>query len=399
MTIFFDNTRRTLAVLIGIAIPISTALTNILCPLIFLLILAEGHYKQKFNQLYRHPIVILAILLWFFMLLGVFYTPVPFLEAGGMLDKYREFLYIPLFILVFLDNQSQKWGLYAFISAMTITLFLSYLMAITGWQIGKGTPESPFIFKTYITQSLLMALAAYFLAVQCWKGKYWWRWIGGVWILLALYNILFMSAGRTGYLVLFCLIFLFFYQIYQLRGILVGSVVLAVFSILAYTYSDVLRQRVDNLSESLQNYQPGQTSNSAQLRLEFLKNSLILVAQKPVLGHGTGSFSYKYKQLAERQGITSTANPHSEYLMIAVQWGLIGVGLFMTLLYLMWKTSHHLETQAALMAQGLVITIAVGCLVNSLWLDNTEGHIFAYLIGVFYGRLLNGGQTIFAHPT
>ncbi len=387
MTTLFDNTRRTLAILIGIAIPISTALTNILCPLILLLILAEGQYKQKFKQLYLHPIVILAMLLLLIMLLGFFYTPVSFLEAGGILDKYREFLYIPLFILVFRDNQSQKWGLYAFITAMTITLFLSYFMAITGWQIGKGTPESPFIFKTYITQSLLMALAAYFLAVQYWKGKSRWRWFLGVWILLAFYNILFMSAGRTGYLVLFCLIFLFFYQTYQLRGILVGSVVLAVLSILAYTYSDILRQRVDNLFESVQNYQPGQTSNSAQLRLEFLKNSMILVAQKPIIGHGTGSFSYKYKELAERQGMTPTANPHNEYLMIAVQWGLIGVGLFMTLLYIMWKTIHHLETPAALMAQGLIITIAVGCLVNSLWLDNTEGHIFAYLIGVFYGRL------------
>jgi len=54
---------------------------------------------------------------------------------------------------------------------------------------------------------------------------------------------------------------------------------------------------------------------------------------------------------------------------------------------MMWKKSYDLKTQSALMAQGLVVTIAVGCLVNSLWLDNTEGHIFAYLIGVFYGGL------------
>ena len=39
------------------------------------------------------------------------------------------------------------------------------------------------------------------------------------------------------------------------------------------------------------------------------------------------------------------------------------------------------------MAQGLVITIVMGCLVNAFWLDHTEGHLFAYLIGVFYGGL------------
>jgi len=70
------------------------------------------------------------------------------------------------------------------------------------------------------------------------------------------------------------------------------------------------------------------------------------VAQKPVFGHGTGSFSYKYKELAERQGMEHTTNSHNEYLMIAVQWGLIGVGVFIALLYMMWKRSYDLKTQS-----------------------------------------------------
>jgi len=384
----FDSTRRFLAFSTGFAIPISAALTNILSPLILLLILAEGRFQQKFNTLRLHPVGVLAVLLFTVMLLGLFYTPVSFLEAGRMLDKYREFLYIPLFILVFRDKQTRQLGFYAFIGAMTLTLFLSYLMAITGWHIGKGTPEAPFIFKTYITQSVFMALAAYFLAVRCWFDLHRWRWLLVIWVLLAVYNILFMSDGRTGYLVLFFLIFLFFYQVYRAKGILIGSLVLLVLSVLAYTYSDALRHRVDNLVESVQNYQPGETSNSAKLRLEFLNNSLALIAEKPVFGHGTGSFSYKYKELAERQSLKSSTNPHSEYLMIGVQWGLMGVGVFIVLLFMMWKTSHYLDRNDRLMAQGLVVTIAVGCLVNSFWLDHTEGHVFAYLIGVFYGGLL-----------
>jgi len=384
----FDSTRRFLAFSTGFAIPISAALTNILSPLILLLILAEGRFQQKFNTLRLHPVGVLAVLLFTVMLLGLFYTPVSFSEAGRMLDKYREFLYIPLFILVFRDRQTRQLGFYAFIGAMTLTLFLSYLMAITGWHIGKGTPEAPFIFKTYITQSVFMALAAYFLAVRCWFDLHRWRWLLVIWVLLAVYNILFMSDGRTGYLVLFFLIFLFFYQVYRAKGILIGSLVLLVLSVLAYTYSDALRHRVDNLVESVQNYQPGETSNSAKLRLEFLNNSLALIAEKPVFGHGTGSFSYKYKELAERQSLKSSTNPHSEYLMIGVQWGLMGVGVFIVLLFMMWKTSHYLDRNDRLMAQGLVVTIAVGCLVNSFWLDHTEGHVFAYLIGVFYGGLL-----------
>jgi O-antigen ligase len=386
VTNHFDTTRRILAVLIGLSIPISTALTNILCPLAILLLLAEGQYKQKFNTLRQHPVALFAILLFTFLLIGLLYTPVPLSEAGRIVDKYREWLYIPFFILIFRDQQSREWGLYAFLAAMGITLFLAYLMAISGWQVGKGTPENPFIFKNYITQNLLMALATYFVAIQAWQ-KPQWRWLLSIVVLLAVYNILFMSAGRTGYLILFCLIVLLFYQAYRIRGILLASLVLILLSVIAYTSSDILRQRIDKIPKDMAAYQQGDSHSSIGYRFEFYKNTLYLIAQHPIIGHGTGSFTHEYQQLAEKHGLQPTANPHSEYLMIGVQLGLIGIGLFIALLYLMWYSTRYLKKEPALLAQGLVVTIAVGCLINSLWLDTTEGHIFAYLIGVFYGGL------------
>ena len=124
------------------------------------------------------------------------------------------------------------------------------------------------------------------------------------------------------------------------------------------------------------------------MRFVFYKNSLSLIADHPLLGSGTGSFAKKYEQLVNnRQNMRLTENPHNEYLMIAVQWGLLGMGLFIYLLYRLWRMTKRLTIQQAWMAQGLVITMAVGCLVNSLLLDFTEGHVFAYLIGVFYAEL------------
>ncbi|EDN68286.1 O-antigen biosynthesis protein [Beggiatoa sp. PS] len=158
--------------------------------MVLLLILAEAQYKQRFNLLRQHPVAVVATLLFAFILFGIFYSAVSWVEAIKMVDKYREFLYISLFILIFRDNKSRAWGLYAFLSAMGITLFLSYLMAITGWQIGKGEPQNAFVFKDYITQSILMALAAYFVAVQGWHERRW-LWLRGIVILLAIYNIFF----------------------------------------------------------------------------------------------------------------------------------------------------------------------------------------------------------------
>ncbi|NJO16698.1 MAG: O-antigen ligase family protein [Thioploca sp.] len=391
MITFFAYTRRGLVVLIGLAIPISTALTNVLCPLAILLLLAEGQYKQKFNTLWQHPLAVTALLLFTVMSLGFLYTPVSLVEAGRMLDKYRELLYIPLFILLFSDEKTRRWGLYAFLGAMGITLLLSYLMMLTGWSIGKGTPQNAFVFKNYITQGLLLALAAYFLAVYAWQQR---RWYWLLIILLALYNILFLSEGRTGYLIVFGLILLFAYQTYQFRGLIFGSLLLILLSSLIYSYSAVVKKRVDSASANLHSYQQGETDTSVGLRLEFYKNSLILITQQPLWGHGTGSFSYEYQQLAEKQGIVATTNPHNEYLMIGVQWGLIGMGLFIYLLYQLGMLAIHLPLPQSWMVQGLIVTIAVGCLVNSLLLDTTEGHLFAYLIGVLVSGL-NSPKAIF----
>jgi O-antigen ligase len=386
-----DTTRRILATLIGFAIPISIALTNILVPLAIVFLIIERQYKQQFQMLKLHPVAMFALLFVALILLGFLYTPVSFTEAGLILDKYREFLYIPVFILIFRDSISRQWGLYAFLSAMLLTLILSYIMAFTGWEIGKGSgdnPEAPYIFKTYITQSVLLALAAYFIAMQAWQER---RWIlpRAIVVLLIIYNIMFLSEGRTGYLVLFCLILLFCYQTYHLRGVIIGSIVLAILTVLAYQSSQVLKDRIDNISEGVQAYKQTETDTSIKMRLEFNENSLHLITQKPIFGHGTGSFSYEYQKLAQDKEIKLTTNPHNEYLMIGVQWGVIGIALFVTLLYILWL-------KASLMAQGLVVTIAVGCLFNSFWLDSTEGHLFAYLIGVFYGgiKLTNTKKSI-----
>ncbi|MBE9562004.1 MAG: hypothetical protein IMF12_03965, partial [Proteobacteria bacterium] len=174
-----------------------------------LFLLVEGQYTKKLSILFQHEIAVIAILLVTIIILGFLYTSVTFSEATFMLDKYREFFYIPMFILLFQDEKSRKFGLYAFLAIMGITLFLSYFMAITGIEIGKGSPESPFIFKNHITQNLLMVLAAYFVAILAKK-----QWLYSIVIALAVYNILFMSAGRTGYLILLCLTLVFFYQIY-----------------------------------------------------------------------------------------------------------------------------------------------------------------------------------------
>jgi len=237
--------RTVLAVLFGLAIPLSTALTNILAPLILILVLFEGQYQQKFKLLAHHALAVPALMLFALMLVGLLYTSAPFEDAVLMLDKYRELIYIPLLILLFQQQRTRQWGLYAFLTAMGITLVLSYLMAYGGWEVGKGDADNPFVFKNHITQGTLMALAAYLVA--CWPvHKPYFRGIQGLIIALAIYNVVFMIQSRTGYVVVASLMILFLYQHYRLRGIVFGGIAVMVLAVVAYLSSETVHQRIEN---------------------------------------------------------------------------------------------------------------------------------------------------------
>lgn len=374
-----------LIIAIGVSIPVSTVLTNIFTFSALVFLIFEGQYKEYLQILRKNTIAWIAAIFFALVLIGTLYSPASFKTLLSVVSKYRELAFITVFILLFQEDKSRYWGIQAFIITMIITLFLSYLIAMTGWQMGKGTPSNPIVFKNHITQGILMSLAAYFLAVQAWQNEKWRKWRAGI-ALLAIYNVVFMTQGRTGYVALACLILLFFYQCYTFRGIWIGLIFIAILSATAYFHSNTVKTRIAEASKDVQKYQQGQTVGSIALRLEFLKNGAILSLQNPILGGGTGSFEQAYRQLAKRTGIRFTNNPHNEYLMISVQWGALGLAIFLYLLYQQWRLSYKLNQENQWLAQGLVMSMVIGCLVNSLLLDFTEGHLYAYFTALFYAK-------------
>lgn len=376
-----------LAFLTGFVIPISVFFTHIFFLIVLIVVIFEGDNKEKLKTITSHPIALAALLLFVIGILGLFYSSASFNEALGELKKYREFLYIPMFLIFFQDPKSRTWGLYGFLAAMGFTLLVSYFTTLSGFDSPLLKLEDGGLFKGYITQNTLMALALYFVIA----GYYFtprWKWLHVFVVLLALHNILFVSLGRTGYIILFCLLFLLSYQLYRYKGLALASITLVLFAAFIYNSSQVFQDRINVITSDLQRYEQGgiDTSNSIGSRLEFYENSLILFKNHPFIGSGTGSFKHEYNILAKSKNIQLAEHPHNEYFMIAIQWGSIGLGLFIGLLILLWKRSKTLEKQQQFFSQGLTITIVIGCLFNSLWLDNAEGHMFAYLIGLLYAE-------------
>lgn len=388
-----ESVGRWSAVALGATIPISTALNNILVPLFALAWLASGSYGVKGRQITATPVALAAIVLFALILLGAIWTSAPLDNAMSIISKYRDLLLVGLFLWAFCDRRWRLAGLAGFGVALGLTLAVSYLKFIglaPADFVADGTRDNAVAFKLQVTHGFIVAIAAFLFALVAYHARdRRWKIIGAVLAGLATANVLLMVQGRTGYLVLAVLIVYLFAIRFHWKGLVAAAVLVGATGAAAYTLSDTFRGRVALAVAQAQAFDPSKPADetsSIGLRLEYYTNSLAIVRDHPLVGVGTGGFADAYAKRVEGTGRIATKNPHNEYLMIGVQLGALGIAALLALFGVHWVSAARLaspfETQ---LARGLVLAIAVGCLVNALLLDHTEGLLYAWLTGLLFG--------------
>jgi O-antigen ligase len=230
-----------------------------------------------------------------------------------------------------------------------------------------------------------MALAAYFLLAYALQSQHKWRWLLFILAALASINLLLMTEGRSGYLVFGSLSLLLIYQHWRWRGLLLISGLFLLMGSVLLTQFNIVQRYSEHVMQDIRAYDAGERVNSNALRYDFLRNGVQIATQAPFFGHGTGSFAMVYRThiVTYTQHQHFSHNPHNEYLMISIQWGGLGLLGWLLLLLFMWRNSLRLPPMWQWQAQAFVLTFVIGSLVNSLLLDSTEGHLFAFLAALF----------------
>ena len=100
---------------------------------------------------------------------------------------------------------------------------------------------------------------------------------------------------------------------------------------------------VQNRFNYLINYVKDPENNketSIGTRVCLIKNTWNLIKQKPIFGHGTGSFTDIFSSINdETNRIVSNKHktPHNNYLFIGMELGLIGLLIFLSIFYFQIK--------------------------------------------------------------
>ncbi|MGB8516283.1 MAG: O-antigen ligase family protein [Gallionella sp.] len=398
-------TLRVSTAMIGLAVPISTALDNVLLAVVLLGLFLNAPALAQIAV--RNPVARAALLLFGMLSLAMFYGQTPMRDAVDILGKYIDLAFVPIFMLMFEASKTRAWAERAFIGAMGLTLFMSYLLGFHviekhEWMSVFAQTTNPVIFHSHITQNNMMAYVAFLALLKCRDALTTLpRAAWGVFAALAIANVLFMVQGRTGYIILLVLLGWFAWTSLARRflvrgkswGWKQGSTVLVSGLILVtatYLASPRLHDRVGLMEHEFQAWHPnlGNELSSTGQRLDFYYNTLQIIEHNWLYGVGTGGFTNAFAQQIQGTNALLTHNPHNEYLLITVQTGIVGLALLLYLFYTEWRVAPLLEssyTQDA--ARGLVLAYIVNCLFNSALHDHADGLFFAFMSALWFSTL------------
>ena len=375
----------------SIAMP--TAWVSVASAFLLFAWIISGKYSEKFKLIYKNPAAISVLILFSFYCIGSIYSSGDIKESGAFLLKYAKLLIIPIIISVVRTKKIRHNGMNAFLFGALILLSISYFKWLGIIPMNLGLHDLPdnsqgyLAFKNRIAHNILMSFLMFVFFCKAYFDKTQWRWVWLVIALLSLIDLMYLVGGRSGQIIALCFILflpLYFYGKEAYKYLLIAAI--SIF-MLHKQLEPLMPGRLLETSQEVSEHKSDVHLTSAGIRLEMYKNTLSLIKQSPFIGYGTGALRYEYNKLANTQDtlLKDVPNPHNQYLLTFFELGMAGFAALIFMFYRFWQHSNVIarsDTYAGMYLKGVVLTIAIGSMFNSLLLDATEGKFFCVLTGL-----------------
>ncbi|MGL1932084.1 MAG: O-antigen ligase family protein [Desulfotalea sp.] len=360
----------------------SSSLLAIFSILMVVLWLASGRFKNLPEICKEKPICIVATIYVILLFFGIFYSPAPIKDALDFFKGYRVLLFIPVIISLAHDQKGVH-------EKIIIAFFAGYLLLIANALLAFTGIIDPNKFSIMRHGGGFLAIFPY-LALQSFlqsKNKQW------LWLMifsLTSFDLFFMTSNRTGWIIYIALIGLLFLQYFSIKKQLIACIIAIVAATSIYNVSGIVQLRVQQTITNFKKYdsESKDAKTSIGVRLDWQLNSLELIKEKPIFGHGTGSYATVQGELIKDRKTIPSSDPHNEYCLTGVQIGLLGVFTYLLLLFLpiynSWGYTRNNARSQAFRLQAIIIYAALGSLAASWLLSSIPSHIFAILLATFY---------------
>jgi O-antigen ligase len=333
-----------LILLFGFSLPLSVAAGFIFMGLIVLLIIFSRSFLGVKTQLCHSPIAWAVFAWWVLHSLGWLYAT----DHPRALEFWKKATYLALvpFLMTSIRVAILKKAIGAFLLGLTIYHLIVHALQL-GWvhfdslQVG-GTP---FIARIHYSPMLLFGILLLVHWQRSWKGI---RKILA-WALIASFLISLVSTeGRTGQILLILILPLWY--LFETKNWTIFFLIALGFVLVSSTLfltMEKFSNRYLQIQQEWYAFQDGDIYTSMGQRFHHYQVAFSIFKNSPFWGHGTGSYRGEHDKLWPEYNVKamSADNPHNQFLMIMVEFGVIGVFvlifLFSSLVWGYIKMKNH----------------------------------------------------------
>ena len=354
---------------VAISVSLGTALVSISKALLLIALLGQLKFDgpAKVLDWLRHAPntvwVISAAVVWFSVTL-LWTEAATTVDAFAALTGHARLLWLVV-ALYLIATPARAWiVLCCLMGSQAFVVVLSWLLWLgvpLGWITSKYPPESGISFTSSLEQpvmgTLLVVLLWAFrsrLSANAFLGRNAKFLVYGF-LIITIANIFFIMTGRTGYLVMIVFLCMAIFTALPKNAKIVSIFLPILAVLLIFQFSDRFQRRVTQVHDEIVQYEKGDASTSQGIRLDHWRVSIQGIAERPILGHGVGSFAVVYQKNHGRENRISR-DPHQQYLFWWVEGGILGITLLLSFFGALIKDAGNINHPSG---WALVCTTAV----------------------------------------
>ena len=377
--------------------PISMEMSKQLLNLMLIFWLLDKDILSKLKRMINNRVIQGILLFLLFLILSLLWTDHENVKTGTRYLKYYSYL-LPLFIIY---TSIKKEYIYYTISAFLMSMALSELISY-GVFFELLNPEnipfthenasslnpSPFLHHTTYSMFLVVTggifLDRFFLS-QVLRYKL----IYGIFFMMVTTN-LFVNAGRTGqiaYFVTILIVVLLHYKV-SIKMFFATSVLFISILFLAFTFSPIFKQRLDQTINSLSQLDNYCTSLGSRIGMGII--AVNIAKEHPLIGVGIGDYRQAKSDMIDARYPTMKClkhlvHYHNQYLEFLVIMGIIGLIIYLSIYLFLAKTLIK-DEEIRSIKYIIITTIMLSSLTDAMFHLRSPLSLFALFTGIILAQ-------------
>jgi O-antigen ligase len=364
--------------------PIGTMYAAIV--LYFIAWFAAGDLRVKWTEIRRHPVYTANLILLAIVLLSAVFLSVGNDYRWQGIIHYLVFVFLLLFSVGCKDTVYRRAKLSLFIG--TLYAGVVFCFAKLGW-----LPDWT-IFSYYhqyagnksISLGIFLAIVAAWMLNEAFDANerrtmvaYLAAYAFTEWVVVQ------FAVTRTGTLMVYLLSALVILRRlkFNRRSLAIVAVVsLVIISIVASNGDG--NRRLKGVGSAITALKEGSAATGASNRLQFLRVTGAMIAEKPFIGFGIGGWRQEYPVRAEGLETAFMSTPHNDYLLYGSELGVIGLILLAWVFGALVRESLRVTSTKGTALLLVMVALMVSSMFNAMLRDWRFGVPLMLMIAIAY---------------